>query len=456
VRDLRNGEDHHRPTLSDGPRRTKIQTCITPPPGGCTKFDHRKEAMTVVTRRSRPTTRSPTSPPEADIEADRPRARRDPPGGPRLRGEPGRGYIRRSSRPSATSSSAAARCCSSRSSRRPGCSAPSGCRWPRSSRTWRSATTSCTVSGTGCATPRSTPRPGSGTTSPRPSSGSTPTTSCTTPTPTSSARTTTSATASCGSTRPALAPSYLLQPIWNFLNACFFEEGIAMPTTSSSPQHAPRSQPRRGPGVHASPRQGTCCQDRAQSPRTTCSTRCCPGPSSSPPWPPTSPRTSCATCGPTRSSCAVTSPRAWRPSSTDSIEGETRGEWYLRQMLGSANISGGKLIHLMSGNLSHQIEHHLFPDLPSNRYAEIAPDPCRGLIGNSLRPTHEQGRPPGGRGRDSSPGTCEHFGDDADVRVTCDTPIRRWPPATTSREAAGCARWSSGSGTPGRRGRRDW
>jgi linoleoyl-CoA desaturase len=27
----------------------------------------------------------------------------------------------------------------------------------------------------------------------------------------------------------------------------------------------------------------------------------------------------------------------------------------------------------MSGNLSHQIEHHLFPDLPSNRYYEIAP-----------------------------------------------------------------------------------
>src|SRR5678815_4903216 len=29
--------------------------------------------------------------------------------------------------------------------------------------------------------------------------------------------------------------------------------------------------------------------------------------------------------------------------------------------------------HILSGNLSHQIEHHLFPDLPSNRYAEIAP-----------------------------------------------------------------------------------
>jgi fatty acid desaturase len=56
-----------------------------------------------------------------------------------------------------------------------------------------------------------------------------------------------------------------------------------------------------------------------------------------------------------------------------SIEGETRGEWYLRQMLGAANISGSPLLHLMTGNLSFQIEHHLFPDLPSNRYQEIAP-----------------------------------------------------------------------------------
>ena len=54
-------------------------------------------------------------------------------------------------------------------------------------------------------------------------------------------------------------------------------------------------------------------------------------------------------------------------------ENETRGEWYVRQMLGSANSSGSKAMHLMSGNLSHQIEHHIFPDLPSNRYGEIAP-----------------------------------------------------------------------------------
>ena len=55
------------------------------------------------------------------------------------------------------------------------------------------------------------------------------------------------------------------------------------------------------------------------------------------------------------------------------VEGETRGDWYVRQMIGSANISGSKLMHLMTGNLSHQIEHHLFPDLPSNRYGEVAP-----------------------------------------------------------------------------------
>ncbi len=55
------------------------------------------------------------------------------------------------------------------------------------------------------------------------------------------------------------------------------------------------------------------------------------------------------------------------------LDGETRGDWYIRQMLGSANLSGSPLFHLLTGNLSHQIEHHLFPDLPSNRYLEVAP-----------------------------------------------------------------------------------
>jgi len=55
------------------------------------------------------------------------------------------------------------------------------------------------------------------------------------------------------------------------------------------------------------------------------------------------------------------------------VEGETRGDWYVRQMIGSSNISGSPFMHLMTGNLSHQVEHHLFPDLPSNRYHEVAP-----------------------------------------------------------------------------------
>jgi linoleoyl-CoA desaturase len=57
----------------------------------------------------------------------------------------------------------------------------------------------------------------------------------------------------------------------------------------------------------------------------------------------------------------------------DECEDESKGHWYFRQMLGSANITGGRLLHLLTGNLSHQIEHHLFPDLPARRYAELAP-----------------------------------------------------------------------------------
>jgi len=56
----------------------------------------------------------------------------------------------------------------------------------------------------------------------------------------------------------------------------------------------------------------------------------------------------------------------------EEAENETRGEWYYRQLLGSANLTGGKLFHVMAGNLSYQIEHHLFPGLPAHRYTEIS------------------------------------------------------------------------------------
>ena len=54
------------------------------------------------------------------------------------------------------------------------------------------------------------------------------------------------------------------------------------------------------------------------------------------------------------------------------LEDETKPEWYLRQMLGTANFRAGPVLGFMTGNLCYQIEHHLFPDLPSNRYPDIA------------------------------------------------------------------------------------
>jgi NADPH-dependent stearoyl-CoA 9-desaturase len=59
--------------------------------------------------------------------------------------------------------------------------------------------------------------------------------------------------------------------------------------------------------------------------------------------------------------------------SQEEVAGETRGGFYVRQLLGAANIEGSPLFHVISGNLGYQVEHHLYPDMPSSRYAEIAP-----------------------------------------------------------------------------------
>ncbi|MEA2208337.1 MAG: NADPH-dependent stearoyl-CoA 9-desaturase, partial [Solirubrobacteraceae bacterium] len=80
--------------------------------------------------------------------------------------------------------------------------------------------------------------------------------------------------------------------------------------------------------------------------------------------------------------------------SEEEVADETRGGFYVRQLLGAANIDGGPLFHLLAGNLSFQVEHHLYPDMPSSRYAEIAPrvrDICRryGLPYNT-GPLHKQ------------------------------------------------------------------
>ncbi|MDQ3572450.1 MAG: fatty acid desaturase [Actinomycetota bacterium] len=57
----------------------------------------------------------------------------------------------------------------------------------------------------------------------------------------------------------------------------------------------------------------------------------------------------------------------------EETEDESRGAWYVRQLVGAANIEGGPFFHVASGNLGYQVEHHLFPDMPSSRYAQIAP-----------------------------------------------------------------------------------
>jgi fatty acid desaturase len=57
----------------------------------------------------------------------------------------------------------------------------------------------------------------------------------------------------------------------------------------------------------------------------------------------------------------------------EEVEDGSRGAWYVRQLVGAANIEGSAFFHVASGNLGYQVEHHLFPDMPSTRYAEIGP-----------------------------------------------------------------------------------
>jgi linoleoyl-CoA desaturase len=57
----------------------------------------------------------------------------------------------------------------------------------------------------------------------------------------------------------------------------------------------------------------------------------------------------------------------------EQFENENEGSRYVRQLLGAANIDGSPLFHVLSGNLGYQVEHHLYPNMPSTRYGEIAP-----------------------------------------------------------------------------------
>ena len=166
-------------------------------------------------------------------------------------------------------------------------------------------------------------------------------------------------------------PMYLGQPLWNFINACFFEYGIAAYDLELGKNLASEKR-RRSPAFRARAKV-TLKKIRNQMTKDYVVHPLISGPSA------LSTLSANFTANLVRNLWTHSVimcghfPEGVETFEKKSIDGESRGEWYLRQMLGSANISGSKAMHFMTGNLSHQIEHHLFPDLPSNRYAEIAP-----------------------------------------------------------------------------------
>jgi len=166
-------------------------------------------------------------------------------------------------------------------------------------------------------------------------------------------------------------PLYLAQPLWNFVNACFFEYGIAAYDLELGKNLATKER-RSDPKFKAAAKQ-VLGKIRKQATKDYLVHPALSGPS----FVPTLAANFVANLVRNLWSHSVIMcghfPEGVETYEKTSIDGETRGEWYLRQMLGSANISGSKAMHVMTGNLSHQVEHHLFPDLPSNRYAEIAP-----------------------------------------------------------------------------------
>jgi len=168
-------------------------------------------------------------------------------------------------------------------------------------------------------------------------------------------------------------PIHLGQPLWNFVNACFFEYGIAAYDLELG-KNLKTKKRRQSPQFKARLKQvrnkigKQVLKDYGVHPALSALTGS---------WLTTIAANAVANLVRNLWTHSVIMcghfPEGVETFERASIEGETRGEWYLRQMLGSANIDGNRAMHIMTGNLSYQIEHHLFPDLPSNRYQEIAP-----------------------------------------------------------------------------------
>ncbi|MBO1754965.1 acyl-CoA desaturase [Allobranchiibius sp. CTAmp26] len=165
-------------------------------------------------------------------------------------------------------------------------------------------------------------------------------------------------------------PFYLGQPVWNFINACFFEYGIAAYDLELGKYMKGRKDKavfKRDLGKVGQKVRNQMTRDYVIHPLLAAPTGS---------WGTTLMANALSNLGRNLWTHSVIMcghfPEGVETFTKTSIEGESRGEWYLRQMIGSANISGSKAMHIATGNLSYQIEHHLFPDLPSNRYAEIS------------------------------------------------------------------------------------
>ncbi len=169
-------------------------------------------------------------------------------------------------------------------------------------------------------------------------------------------------------------PFHLGQPMWNFINACLFEYGIAAYDLELG-RHLSMPKDKRPESFKANAK-ATLAKIRKQATKDYVVHPLLSLPTGS--FLPTLAANAIANLTRNLWSHSVIMCGHF-PEGVETFEkasipaNETRGEWYVRQMLGSANISGSKAMHIMTGNLSHQIEHHLFPDLPSNRYAEVAP-----------------------------------------------------------------------------------
>jgi NADPH-dependent stearoyl-CoA 9-desaturase len=169
----------------------------------------------------------------------------------------------------------------------------------------------------------------------------------------------------------AWKPRHLVQPLWNLLNACFFEYGIA----AYDLELGETLRQRRGFTPELRERvKGTLRKARRQVTKDYVVLPILSGPSF------LNTLAANATASLVRNVWSHSVIMCGHfPEGVETFEqaelddDETRAQWYLRQMLGSANITGSRLLHILTGNLSHQIEHHLFPDLPSNRYGQIAP-----------------------------------------------------------------------------------